>query len=213
MSRGSIKRATWLPVIRRSGRLKLQNLASFDSYVAIAKDVERVGIAVVTDEGVVAEVNAAGSETSRGAGGRVGLFFVVAVQRCKPPFHSVRGDTVVPLEALTEFDFAILEKVSGSESMSVEEVAAAFPNQRAVALRVRLLSSPEYNYWYDCAGRTRKMPMRDSSYLENRGGCVIVTELGLKVLEDYRLKPTIISLISLAKSYQAELRAFLQMLP
>ena len=92
---------------------------------------------------------------------------------------------LIPFEALTEYDFEILKRCSGGKAIDIDALVRSLSNQRAVKLRIKLLSKPEYVYHEDLVGRQHAQALDDSSYLKVIGETVTITELGQKALEDY----------------------------
>lgn len=101
---------------------------------------------------------------------------------------------MIPLNELTDFDYAILEKAASSSNITELALTEAFPEQTAVKLRIDSLSQMDYDYPF---------PIPNTSYLQriynhiqNEDGAddnvytgkICITPLGLKALEEWRLQ-------------------------
>lgn len=101
---------------------------------------------------------------------------------------------MIPLNELTDFDYAILEKVAGSSNITELALTEAFPEQTAVKLRIDSLSQMDYDYPF---------PIPNTSYLQRiynhiqneygaddnvYTGKICITPLGQKALEEWRLQ-------------------------
>ena len=104
---------------------------------------------------------------------------------------------MISYDSLTDFDFQILDAVYQHHSITVSQLQALFPNQRALQLRLRLLATPDieiYDHGFSA-------PVENTAYLEldcseigmpygdleKSVKAIQITALGIKTVEEHAL--------------------------